>query len=142
MFWKLFLLKLAINMSRSLPSIFSNSLGSFLETNNFFNNETSLCVLLNVFLFSAVQTLVRSNRPTQTCYSLFRPRHLLKKNSEEAPLKSRQIWNARVECKLTMNDSDWLTKAFTLKLIGYTSTCENSYTPAILIGYISVSSTK
>ena len=43
--------KLAINTLRSLASIFSNSLGSFLETKNFFNNETSLCVLLNVFLF-------------------------------------------------------------------------------------------
>ena len=39
--------RLAINTLRSLASIFS----SLLETKNFFNNETSLCVLLNVFLF-------------------------------------------------------------------------------------------
>ena len=28
-----------------------------------------------------------------------------------------------------MHDSDWLAKAFTLSLIGYTSTWKNSYTP-------------
>ena len=72
--------KLAINTSRSLVSIFSNSLGSFLQTKYFINNETSLCVLLNVFLvfcfflfvcffFDATQTLLRSNQPTKTCYS-------------------------------------------------------------------------
>ena len=65
--------KLAINTSRSLVSIFSNSLGSFLQTKYFINNETSLWVLLYVFLMLfflyATQTLLRSNQPTKTCYS-------------------------------------------------------------------------
>ena len=68
--------KLAINTSRSLVSIFSNSLSSLLQTKYFINNETSLCVLLNVFLFFlflfffyATQTILRSNQPTKTCYS-------------------------------------------------------------------------
>ena len=65
--------KLAINTSRSLVSIFSNSLGSFLQTKYFINNETSLWVLLFVFLMLfflyATQTLLRSNQPTKTCYS-------------------------------------------------------------------------
>ena len=54
-------------LSRSLVSISSNFLGSLLETKNFFNNETSLCVLLNVFLFA--ETPPKSNQPIQTCYS-------------------------------------------------------------------------
>ena len=59
--------KLAINTLRSRALIFSNSLGSFPETKNFFNKETSLCVLLNVFLFFWCCT--NSSKETQTCYS-------------------------------------------------------------------------
>ena len=44
--------KLAINTLRSLAPIFSISLSSFLETNIFLSNETPLCDLLDVFLFS------------------------------------------------------------------------------------------
>ena len=58
--------KLAINMSRSLLSILSNSLGSFLETQNFFNNETSLCVLLKVVLFSWCYRNSSKEQPSDT----------------------------------------------------------------------------
>ena len=118
--------KLAINMFRSLLSILSNSLGSFLETQNFFNNETSLCVLLNVVLFSWCYTNPSKEQPTDKPVIVFlRPTHFLKKNSE-APLKGRQFWKAICQ---RMNHSDWPRNAFTLSLIGYAFTCENSCTP-------------
>ena len=61
--------KLAINTTRSLASIFSNSLCSFLETKNFFNNETSLCGLLNMFLFLWCCTNSSNKQPADTtCY--------------------------------------------------------------------------
>ena len=46
--------KLAINTSSTslAPILFSISLSSFLETKFFLSNETSLCDLLDVFLFS------------------------------------------------------------------------------------------
>ena len=41
-----------INTLTSLAPIFSTSLSSFLETKFFLSDETSLCDLLDVFLFS------------------------------------------------------------------------------------------
>ena len=123
--------KLTIYTSRSLASN-SNSLRSFLETKNFYNNETSFCCSLNVFLFPWCCTNSFNQRPTDTtCYCF--PSFFLKKKKKkklEAPLKSRQIWKA-----IWMNVG-WTTligsKAFTLSMIIYSSTCENSCTPSWL----------
>ena len=133
--------KLAINTSRSLVSIFSNSLGSLLETKYFFSNETSLCVLLNVFLFFVVVFFLMlhklfwgaTNRQKPVIVFL-RSRHFVLINLE-ASLESHQIWKA-------INDEVlwyWLGKAFMLSLIGYASTCQNSCMYAILIGCTSFS---
>ena len=83
--------KLAINTTRSLASIFSNSLCSFLETKNFFNNETSLCGLLNMFLFLWCCTNSSNKQPADTtCYFFL----LSFWKKLEVPLKSCQIWKA------------------------------------------------
>ena len=129
--------KLAINTSRSLVSIFSNSLSSLLQTKYFINNETCLCfawclLVFFVFLFfffDATQTILRSNQPTKTCYSFPSSRHFVLINLE-ASLESHQIWKPKNDELLWY----WLRKAFMLSLIGYASTCENSCMYAILIG--------
>ena len=137
--------KLAINTSRSLVSIFSNSLGSFLQTKYFINNETSLCVLLNVFLvfcfflfvcfFLMLHKLFWGATNRQKPVKVFlRLRHFVLINLE-ASLENHQVWKA-------VNDEllwYWLGKAFMLSLIGYASTCENSCMYAILIGCTSFS---
>ena len=110
--------KLAINTSRSLVSLFSNSHSSLLQTNYFINNETSLCVLLYVFLlllfffFDATQTLLRSNQPTKTCYSFpSYPAFCVNKFGGVARkppnLESHKRWTTLI----------WLRKAFMLSLI-------------------------
>ena len=57
--------KVAINTSTSLAPIFSISLSSFLESNIFLSNKTSLCGLLYVFFLDAIQTRLGSNQLTQ-----------------------------------------------------------------------------
>ena len=50
----------------SLAPIFSICLSSFLETKIFWSNETSLCDVLDVFLFSGCHTNTSGQQPTDT----------------------------------------------------------------------------
>ena len=117
---------MAINTSRSLASIFSNSLRPFLETKNLFNNDLSVFCLMRSCFLDATQTLLRSNHPTQTCYCFsFVPtifwRKIWKRSKKAA--KSRKPFKCQRWTTLTGS------KSFTRSLIGYTSACENSCTP-------------
>ena len=128
-----------INKKESMKvSIFSNSLGSFLKTKKFSNNETSLCVLLNVFLFSwySAQTLLRSIQPTKTCYNFLRPRHFLKKNLK-APLKAAKSGKP-FKCKrwTTLIGSERQLRCRWLVILPHVKIAQRY---AILIGYIGFS---
>ena len=95
--------KLAIDTSKSLASIFSNSLGSFLETKNFFNNKHLSVFCLQLELISMVTLTNKLCPSTLNCKSFcffaehwsrwcckekFRTpkKHLTKKTSHDLPL--------------------------------------------------------
>ena len=112
-----------------LPQYFPTLLAHSLKLKTFstMKHLFVFCLMCSCF-FDAAQTLLRSNYGNRHKPVIVFPRvhHFLKKNLE-VPLKSCQMWKA-IWMK-TMKNSNWLRKAFTLSLIGYTSTCENSCTP-------------
>ena len=123
--------KLAINTSRSLASIFSHSLRSFLKLKTFFNNDTSLRGLDNVFLFLWCYTNSWNEQPTHTtCYCF--PSFFVEKNFE-TPLKSCQMWKAIWDASW-MNDFDWLKGIYTVVDWLYIHMWRQLY--AILIGCV------
>ena len=111
--------KLAINTSTPLAPILSISLSSFLETKFFLGNETSFCDLLDVFLFSWCHTNTSEQQPTDKNLELSSAFACKFEGGtdERAAAKSEKLF----ECE-GCTHFDWLAIAFTLLLIGYTST--------------------
>ena len=125
--------KLAINTMRSLASIFSNSLCSFLETKNFFNNETSLCGLLNMFLFLWCCTNSSNEQPANTtCYFFLLSFWKKFGGAAKKPPNLESHLNASL-----MNSADWLKGIYAVVDWLYIHIWKQLYT--ILIGCISFS---
>ena len=98
--------KLAINTSRSLASIFPHSLRSFLKLKTFFNNDTSLRGLDNVFLFLWCYTNSWNEQPTHTtCYCF--PSFFVEKKFRDTTKKLPNV-ESHLRCKL--DERLWLAQ--------------------------------
>ena len=125
--------KLAINTSRSVASILSNFLCSFLETKNFFNDETSLCSLLNMFLFLWCCTNSSNEQPADTtCYFFLLSFWKKFGGAAKKPPNLESHLNASL-----MNSADWLKGIYAVVDWLYIHIWKQLY--AILIGCISFS---